>query len=153
MTYPSRFIHCRSNRPSLRPVSAALLLVTLSIMMPLTAAAQVPDTAQQAQPAAVHHGGGEASLVLPDLSQVSFGGINARTLLFVGLGVCLLGLLFGLVIYIELKKLPVHRSMREISDLIYETCKTYLYLIQQGKLLLILELFIGIIIAVYFGFL
>ncbi|MBP1600608.1 MAG: potassium transporter [Acidobacteria bacterium] len=151
MTYPSRFIHCRSNRPSLRPVSAALLLVTLSIMMPLTAAAQVPDTAQQAQPAAVHHGGGEASLVLPDLSQVSFGGINARTLLFVGLGVCLLGLLFGLVIYIELKKLPVHRSMREISDLIYETCKTYL--IQQGKLLLILEIFIGIIIAVYFGFL
>ena len=151
MTYPSRFIHCRSNRPSLRPVSAALLLVTLSIMMPLTAAAQVPDTAQQAQPAAVHHGGGEASLVLPDLSQVSFGGINARTLLFVGLGVCLLGLLFGLVIYIELKRLPVHRSMREISDLIYETCKTYL--IQQGKLLLILEIFIGIIIAVYFGFL
>ncbi len=151
MTYPSRFIHCRSNRPSLRPVSAALLLVTLSIMMPLTAAAQVPDTAQQAQPAAVHHGGGEASLVLPDLSQVSFGGINARTLLFVGLGVCLLGLLFGLVIYIELKKLPVHRSMREISDLIYETCKTYL--IQQGKLLLILEIFIGTIIAVYFGFL
>jgi len=120
-------------------------------MMPLTAAAQVPDTAQQAQPAAVHHGGGEASLVLPDLSQVSFGGINARTLLFVGLGVCLLGLLFGLVIYIELKKLPVHRSMREISDLIYETCKTYL--IQQGKLLLILEIFIGTIIAVYFGFL
>jgi len=89
--------------------------------------------------------------VLPDLSQVSFGGINARTLLFVGLGVCLLGLLFGLVIYIELKKLPVHRSMREISDLIYETCKTYL--IQQGKLLLILEIFIGTIIAVYFGFL
>jgi K(+)-stimulated pyrophosphate-energized sodium pump len=120
-------------------------------MMPLTAAAQVPDTAQQGQPAAVHHGGGEASLVLPDLSQVSFGGINARTLLFVGLGVCLLGLLFGLVIYIELKKLPVHRSMREMSDLIYETCKTYL--IQQGKLLLILEIFIGIIIAVYFGFL
>jgi K(+)-stimulated pyrophosphate-energized sodium pump len=151
MTYPSIFVHCRSNRPSLRPVSAALLLVTLSIMMPLTAAAQVPDTAQQAQPAAVHHGGGEASLVLPDLSQVSFGGINARTLLFVGLGVCLLGLLFGLVIYIELKKLPVHRSMREISDLIYETCKTYL--IQQGKLLLILEIFIGTIIAVYFGFL
>jgi K(+)-stimulated pyrophosphate-energized sodium pump len=151
MTFPSRFIHCRSNRPSLRLVPGALLLVALSLMAPLAAVAQIPDTAQQAQPAAVHHGGGEASLVLPDLSQVSFGGINARTLLFVGLGVCLLGLLFGLVIYIELKKLPVHRSMREISDLIYETCKTYL--IQQGKLLLILEIFIGIIIAVYFGFL
>ena len=89
--------------------------------------------------------------MLPELSQVSFGGINARTLLLAGLGVCLVGFLFGLVIYVELKKLPVHRSMREISDLIYETCKTYL--IQQGKLLLILEVFIGIIIAVYFGFL
>jgi len=119
--------------------------------MPPAAAAQVPDAAQQVQPAAGHHGGGEASLVLPDLGQVSFGGINARTLLIAGLGICLLGFLFGLVIYIQLRKLPVHRSMREISELIYETCKTYL--IQQGKLLLILEIFIGIIIAVYFGFL
>ncbi|NWG14172.1 MAG: sodium-translocating pyrophosphatase, partial [Acidobacteria bacterium] len=113
------------------------------------AAAQGSQVPAQAEPAASHHGGGEASLVLPDLGQVSFHGINARTLLNLGLGVCLVGFIFGLVIYLELRKLPVHRSMREISDLIYETCKTYL--IQQGKLLLILEIFIGIIIAVYFG--
>ena len=50
-----------------------------------------------------------------------------------------------------LKNLPVHRSMREISELIYETCKTYL--ITQGKFILILELFIGAIMVVYFGFL
>jgi len=151
MIFPSRFLHRRPNRLSLRLIAGALLLFTVSLIMPPAAAAQVPDAAQQVQPAAGHHGGGEASLVLPDLGQVSFGGINARTLLIAGLGICLLGFLFGLVIYIQLRKLPVHRSMREISELIYETCKTYL--IQQGKLLLILEIFIGIIIAVYFGFL
>ena len=151
MIFPSRFVHRRPNRLSLRLIAGALLLFTVSLIMPPAAAAQVPDAAQQVQPAAGHHGGGEASLVLPDLGQVSFGGINARTLLIAGLGICLLGFLFGLVIYIQLRKLPVHRSMREISELIYETCKTYL--IQQGKLLLILEIFIGIIIAVYFGFL
>ncbi len=151
MNYPSAFVHCRPGRLSIRIFSAALLLITLSSMLPLAAAAQAPETAPPAQTAAGHHGGGEASLVLPDLSQVSFGGINARTLLAAGLAVCLVGFLFGLVIYLELKKLPVHLAMREISDLIYETCKTYL--IQQGKLLLILEVFIGIIIAVYFGFL
>ena len=78
-------------------------------------------------------------------------GINARTLLLAGLGVCVLGLLFGLVIFTQLKNLPVHRAMREISELIYETCKTYL--ITQGKFILILEVFIGIIMLIYFGFL
>ena len=87
--------------------------------------------------------GGEANLVLPDLSQVTFlGGIDGHTLLYRGLVVCALGLLFGLVIYSQLKNLPVHSSMLEISELIYETCKTYL--ITQGKFLLILELFIGV---------
>ena len=61
----------------------------------------------------------------------------------------MLGLAFGLAIYMNLKKLPVHRAMREISELIYETCKTYL--ITQGKFILILEVFIGIIIILYFG--
>src|SRR5216684_3172297 len=94
--------------------------------------------------------GGEAHLVLPDLSQANFlGGTNGRTLLMWGLGVCALGLLFGFITYKQLRDLPVHRSMLEISELIYETCKTYL--ITQGKFLLILELFIGVIIAVYFG--
>src|SRR4030095_9428582 len=94
---------------------------------------------------------GEAGLVLPDLSQVSFQGIDGHTLLLGGIFVCLLGLVFGLVIYTQLKNLPVHPSMLEISELIYETCKTFL--ITQGKFLLILELFIGSIIAVYFGYL
>jgi K(+)-stimulated pyrophosphate-energized sodium pump len=95
--------------------------------------------------------GGEANLILPDLSQVSFMGIDGHTLLLGGLVVSALGMLFGLLISTQLKKMPVHQSMLEVSELIYETCKTYL--VQQGKFLLILEIFIGAIIAVYFGFL
>ncbi|HZH31497.1 MAG TPA: sodium-translocating pyrophosphatase [Pyrinomonadaceae bacterium] len=99
-----------------------------------------------------HHSGGEANLVLPDLSRVEFlGGIDGHTLLLIGLVVCALGLLFGLVIYKQLKNLPVHGSMREISELIYATCKTYL--ITQGKFIMILEAFIAVIIILYFGFL
>src|SRR5271166_6722882 len=95
---------------------------------------------------------GEANLVLPDLSQVTFlGGISGRTLLMFGLLICALGLLFGLTSFVQLKNLPVHRTMREISELIYETCKTYL--ITQGKFLLILWAFIAAIIALYFGWL
>ena len=96
-----------------------------------------------------HAGGGEASLIVPDLGQASFAGVNGRTLLLWGLVVCVLGLLFGLVIFVQLRNLPVHQSMREISELIYETCKTYL--ITQGKFILLLEVFIGIIIVLYFG--
>ena len=96
--------------------------------------------------------GGEANLKLPDLSQVSFlNGINGSKLLTIGLIFCALGLLFGLMIYVQLKNLPVHRSMREISELIYETCKTYL--ITQGKFILILEAFIAVVIVLYFGIL
>jgi len=93
----------------------------------------------------------EANLVLPDLHSVSFLGISGHTLLSFGLIVCVLGMLFGLVIFMQLKNLPVHRSMREISELIYETCKTYLT--TQGKFILLLEVFIGAIMIVYFGFL
>ena len=123
----------------LRKIGAifALLMVT-----PVLALAQEPAT---------HSGGGEASLKLPDLAQVAFLGVNGRSLLFIGIGVCVLGLMFGLAIYMQLKRLPVHRSMREISELIYETCKTYL--ITQGKFILILEAFIAVIIVLYFGFL
>ena len=96
------------------------------------------------------HQGGEASLELPDLSRVTFfGGIDGHTLLLTGLIVCVLGLVFGMAIYMNLKKLPVHRAMREISELIYETCKTYL--ITQGKFILILEAFIAVVIVLYFG--
>jgi len=110
--------------------------------------AKGPETAAQ-EAAQAPHTGGEANLVLPDLGSVTFQGIDGHTLLLGGLVVCALGLIFGLVINRQLKNLPVHPSMLEISELIYETCKTYL--IQQGKFLLLLEIFIGIIIAFYFG--
>ncbi len=95
--------------------------------------------------------GGEANLLLPDLASQQFLGTDGHTLLLIGIGVCALGLLFGLMIFTQLKNMPVHRSMREISELIYETCKTYL--ITQGKFILILWVFIGIITGVYFGLL
>jgi K(+)-stimulated pyrophosphate-energized sodium pump len=105
-----------------------------------------------AQPAG-EAGGGEAALKLPDLSQVSFfnAAINGHNLLLIGILFCLFGLAFGMTIYLRLKNLPVHRSMREISELIYETCKTYL--ITQGKFILFLWAFIAVIIAAYFGWL
>ncbi|HYS11456.1 MAG TPA: sodium-translocating pyrophosphatase [Myxococcales bacterium] len=93
----------------------------------------------------------EAKLILPDLGSVSFLGISGRQLLLAGLVVCALGLIFGMVIFGQLKKLAVHKSMLEVSELIYETCKTYL--ITQGKFILILEAFIGVIMVVYFGWL
>ncbi|MEO7793558.1 MAG: sodium-translocating pyrophosphatase [Thermoanaerobaculia bacterium] len=93
----------------------------------------------------------EAELKLPDLGSVTFLGVAGSTLLLFGLFVCLLGLLFGLVMYTQLKNMPVHNSMREISELIYETCKTYLQ--TQGKFIMILWAFIATIIVVYFGWL
>src|SRR5438270_13246995 len=97
--------------------------------------------------------GGEASLKLPDLSSVSFfnGSIDGHKLLLIGILFCLGGLGFGMAIYMRLKNLPVHRAMREISELIYETCKTYL--VTQGKFILLLWAFIAVIIAAYFGWL
>jgi K(+)-stimulated pyrophosphate-energized sodium pump len=100
-------------------------------------------------PAQGDEAGGEAGLRLPDLSSVSFLGIDGHQLLLYGIGVCILGLLFGMTIFNRLKNMPVHRSMREISELIYETCKTYL--INQGKFLLLLWIFIAIVIVLYFG--
>ncbi|WP_437939302.1 sodium-translocating pyrophosphatase [Sorangium sp. So ce341] len=91
----------------------------------------------------------ESDLVLPDLGTQSFGGIDGRTLLLGGIGVCALGFVFGIVIFSQLNKLPVHRAMREISELIYETCKTYL--VTQFKFILILEVLIGAVMVLYFG--
>ncbi len=94
--------------------------------------------------------GGEADLKLPDLSQAVFlGGVSGPTLLLFGLGISVLGFVFGLAMYSHLKNLPVHKSMLEISELIYETCKTYL--LTQGKFLAMLWVFIAVIMAVYFG--
>ncbi len=100
-----------------------------------------------AEPA--HGGGGEANLVVPDLSTVNFLGLNGHALLMWGLLFCIGGLLFGMTIYVQLKNLPVHYTMREISEMIYETCKTYL--VTQGKFLLLLWAFIAVIMALYFG--
>ncbi|MGD0835676.1 MAG: sodium-translocating pyrophosphatase [Polyangia bacterium] len=93
----------------------------------------------------------ESDLILPDLAAVKFQGMPGRTLLMIGLLISALGWLFGLVIYKQLKGLPVHKSMKDVSELIYETCKTYL--LRQGKFILILEIFIGLIILAYFGYL
>src|SRR6266705_1272448 len=95
--------------------------------------------------------GGESNLKLPDLSQVSFLGMDGHKLLLFGIVFCLFGLAFGLTIYMRLKSLPVHKSMRDISELIYETCKTYLT--TQGKFLLLLWVFIAVAIVLYFGWL
>src|SRR5262245_53318614 len=119
----------------------------LALVIAFAATAEASMRQPDADP--VHTGGGEASLVLPDLGQVSMLGYNARTLLMAGVGICLLGLLFGLVSYGRLRRLPVHQSMLEVSELLYETCKTYL--ITQGRFILLLELFVGTIIALYFG--
>jgi len=93
--------------------------------------------------------GGEAGLKVPDLSQVSFLGIDGHKLLLFGIVFCVFGLIFGLAIYSRLKGMPVHKSMRDISELIYETCKTYLF--TQGKFLIFLWLFIAVVIVLYFG--
>src|SRR5262245_60805813 len=126
--------------------SVLRLLPTALVLLALTGAAAY---AQPAEGGVAQHHGGEASLVLPDVGQVQFLGMNGRSLLMLGLIVCGLGFAFGLTMLTQVRNLPVHASMREISDLIYETCKTYL--ITQGKFILILEIFIGIIIVLYFG--
>ena len=95
----------------------------------------------------------EANLVLPDLKDAAIasflGGMSGWNLLAWGLVVCVAGLVFGAVIYSQVKSMPVHRSMAEVSEIIYETCKTYMF--TQGKFIMVLEAFIGVIIVAYFG--
>jgi K(+)-stimulated pyrophosphate-energized sodium pump len=107
-------------------------------------AAATPSFAQS-------HQGGEASLELPNLADVRFlnDSITGHNLLLIGIAISLLGLGFGLAIYMQLQKMPVHKAMKEISELIYETCKTYL--VTQGKFILLLEAFIAVVIVLYFG--
>ena len=123
---------------------AGWAMVTLALVcalgMPAVALAQEPVG-----------GGGEANLVLPSLDQVDVGGYNGRTLLMLGLVVCALGIALSLMILTQVKNLPVHRTMLEVSDLIYETCKTYL--VTQGKFIFLLWVFIAVIIAGYYGWL
>jgi K(+)-stimulated pyrophosphate-energized sodium pump len=129
--------------------AAVLGAVVLALILALPAGVSAAQPAHAQAPGSGEHvPGGEVNLRLPSLDQGEFLGLTGHQILLSGLVVCLLGLLFGLVSYTTVKKLPVHRSMLEISELIYETCKTYL--LQQGKFLLLLELFIGTIIVAYF---
>ncbi len=150
----------RAARPSARfPRLVLPVLVLLLALAAPAALAQAPDavpghdaaTAADHPAAGGHRPGGEANLLLPDLDQGDFLGFTGHDILLVGIVVSILGLVFGAVIYGAVKRLPVHGSMAKISELIYETCKTYL--VQQGKFLLILEIFIGTIILLYFGLL
>jgi len=128
---------CRFARNRAATVASILAVIVLG------ASAALAQPAQEA--------GGEASLKLPDLSSVSFLGMDGHKLLMIGILFCIAGLGFGLAIYMRLKNLPVHRAMLEVSELIYETCKTYL--ITQGKFLLLLWVFIAVVIVLYFGLL
>ena len=139
------------NHPSVAAARAVTILLrrcAALLLAPLTVPAVVAAQGT-AQAMARHGGGGEASLVLPDLRAAVFFGLDGKSLLVWGLAICALGLIFGLVNYRRIKRLPVHDTMRQISQLIWETCKTYL--LTQGKFLLVLEFFIGLIIVLYFG--
>src|SRR5215475_12255596 len=138
--------------------AAALMMAILAFVFPAASHALAPasgSAVQQPSESAAKSvpapSGGEANLRLPDMKGVSFldNRITGYSLLEIGLIFCALGGLFGLIIYMQLKGAPVHRSMREISELIYETCKTYL--VTQGKFILILEAFIAVVILLYFG--
>ncbi len=121
----------------------AKALATFATLLLLTAGCALAQPAGEA--------GGEAALKVPDLSTVSFLGMNGHNLLLIGIAFCVFGLLFGMTIFMRLKSLPVHKAMLDISELIYETCKTYL--ITQGKFLLLLWSFIAVVIVMYFGWL
>jgi K(+)-stimulated pyrophosphate-energized sodium pump len=118
------------------------MMLTLAVLMSPALLAQQPETD------AHHRPGGEVNIQLPDLNQGDFLGMTGHEILLSGLVVCVLGLLFGFWTYTAVKNLPVHKSMADVSELIYETCKAYL--IQQGKFLLILEVFIGVVMVAYF---
>jgi len=138
-------------------VGAAGLLFTWLLALPASAQEHMgtmPATMGTGgtMPAPVHHGG-EAALIVPRLDDPSvasfFGGTAGSSLLTAGIAVCVVGMLFAFMIYKQLERAPVHKSMLEVSELIYATCKTYL--VTQIKFILILELFIGSIIVYYFG--
>ena len=128
------------------PRVGSLALAVLLVLALVTQVSVAQEAVTATKPAADHtaakadHGASkhvsEADLVLPDLGKATFFGLNGYFLLYGGLLVCFGGLFFGMKIYQELKQLPVHASMLEVSELIYETCKTYL--INQGKFLAIL---------------
>jgi K(+)-stimulated pyrophosphate-energized sodium pump len=121
-------------------------LAAKAVVLPLLFLAAATGGAQAQEGG--HRPGGEVNLLIPDLNQGSYLGYTGHEILLSGLAVCVLGLLFGLWTYSAVRKLPVHRSMAEVSALIYETCKAYM--VQQGKFLLGLWLFVSAVIVVYF---
>ncbi|MDP9036347.1 MAG: sodium-translocating pyrophosphatase [Myxococcota bacterium] len=130
------------------PLAKMLFVVTALVAALLPGVALAQGVAQTVQ--AVHRGAGEDSLVIPpQIDSLEFFGMPASRLLMLGFGVCALGVLFGLVVYVQLRNAPVHKSMLEVSELIFETCKTYLF--TQAKFLAVLWLFIGAVIVVYYG--
>jgi len=137
----------------MRTCLATAALVTRRMALKLSAVVALLTVSAAAAAQSAPETWGEAALKLPKLDTVSFfnGAIDGHKLLLIGILFCLFGLGFGMAIYMRLKNLPVHRSMREISELIYETCKTYL--VTQGKFILLLWVFIAVIIAAYFGWL
>lgn len=140
-------------------VPAAILAVAFCALPTLAQAAQSAPVQEVAALVAAadggggHTTGGEANLKLPRVGSVMFlnGAISGFNLLVIGLGVGALGLIFGLWIYAQLKAMPVHKSMLDISELIYTTCKAYM--IQQGKFLMVLWVFIAVAVGWYFGWL
>src|SRR5919108_4061515 len=131
-----------------RSTRLLLMLLLGSTILPVAFPVLLAQQTAQGPAIPEHRPGGEVNLRLPDLNQGDFLGFTGHQILLSGLVVCVLGLLFGLWSYTRVKNLPVHRSMAEISELIYETCKAYM--VQQGKLLLVLLGFIGTVIVVYF---
>ncbi len=147
-----------------RMLAALLPIVAVAVLTLSTASARAQNTPPSEVKAALdsaagavkkaasgHAAGGEVNLVLPRVGTEKFMGIPGDTLLYAGLVISALGMAFGLMIYSQLKNMPVHRSMLEISELIYVTCKSYM--IQQGKFLILLWAFIAIAVGWYFGFL
>ena len=132
---------------AMRLMQRVAVVFTLAMLMSPALLAAQPPVQTEAEDA-VHRPGGEVNIQLPDLNQGDFLGMTGHQILLSGLVVCVLGLLFGFWTYTAVKNLPVHKSMSDVSAIIYETCKAYL--IQQGKFLMILELFIGSVMIAYF---
>ncbi|HYD00016.1 MAG TPA: sodium-translocating pyrophosphatase [Phycisphaerales bacterium] len=145
------------NTPFIKRLSVLILPVLLALFTAAPVVAQPPaEAARQPLAAPVHQAGGEVNIVLPDFTgkvvDVKFlGSFSGQQLLMIGLVVCMLGMGFAMAIYMQLKSMPVHRSMLEISELIYETCKAYL--LRQGKFLLVLWAFVAAAMLAYFKFL
>ncbi|MBI2393777.1 MAG: sodium-translocating pyrophosphatase [Deltaproteobacteria bacterium] len=139
----------KSNATSRRGPSALLAILATLLTTILTAGSAL--AAPEAAPP--HKGGGEANLIVPSLTDTKIanflGGMSGHSLLMGGILICALGMVLAFVIYAQLKNAPVHKAMLEISELIYETCKTYL--VTQLRFIFVLELFIGAIILYYFG--